>query len=78
MNNQTTDELLREEEAKTIRIIEALQGIQNTKEWRTLKKEIFDGFMLSLEREIKSEATSENPDPQKLNRLSGTLKWAER
>ena len=79
MNNQiTTVELLRETEAKTIRIVEALQGTQKTKEWRTLKEEIFDGFASSLEREIKSEARSENPNPQKLNRLSGKLEWAER
>ena len=84
MNNSQTietrnpDELMKEEEARLVNIIEALQGIQKTKEWSTLKKDIFDRFALSLEKEIRNEARSENPNPLKLTRLSGKLEWAER
>ena len=75
---QDSDERLRTEEARLVRIIESLQIIQTTKEWSTLKKDIFDSFVSSLEKEIKSEARSENPNPLKLTRLSGKIEWAER
>src|SRR3990167_8310921 len=86
MNNSLTietiernpDELMRVVESRLVRIIEALQGVQTTKEWSTLKKDIFDSFVISLEKEIKSEARSENPNPLKLTHLSGKIEWAER
>jgi len=73
-----TDELLRIQEARIIRIIEAIQGIQKMKEWQVLKEEIFDGLTHSLEKEIKNEARSENPNVLKLTRLSGKIEWAEK
>lgn len=66
------------EEARVVRIIEAIQGVQDSKEWSTLKTEVFDSLVNVLEKDLKTEAKKEDPDPKKLNRLSGELKWAEK
>lgn len=70
--------MLVETEARLVRIIEAIQGIAKTKEWSTLKTEIFDNLQLTLERELAEEAKKKDPDALKLNRLAGQLKWAEK
>ncbi len=70
-------ETLKEQEGKLLRIIEALQTVQDSKGWSTLKADVFDGLVESLNRAITSEARKENPDTLKLNRLAGQLKWAE-
>lgn len=69
---------LRAEEARLLKIIEAIQGIQQTKEWSTLKIEVFDNLANVLEKDIRTEAKKDDPDPKKLNRISGELKWAEK
>lgn len=69
---------LREEESKVTRIIEALREVSASKGWSTLKEELFDKLVNSLERDLRVEARKDDPDPKKLNRLSGELKWAER
>lgn len=65
-------------EATLVRLIEAIQRIDASEDWSTLKTEIFDTLSSSLERELKEESKKENPNTNKLNRLSGELKWAER
>ena len=70
--------ILREREGKLLKVIDALQGIASTKEWSTLKEEVFDNLTGTLTKEIQSEARKENPDTLKLNRLAGQLKWAEK
>lgn len=68
----------RERESELTSIINAIQGIEASKEWSTLKEKVFDGLVGSLQREIQDEAQKENPDSLKLNRLAGQLKWAEK
>lgn len=69
---------LQAEESRLLKIIEALQGISQSKEWSTLKTEVFDNLVNVLDKELRTEAKKNDPDPKKLNRLSGELKWAER
>lgn len=69
---------LRAEEARILRIVEAAQGIQSSREWSTLKTEVFDNLVNVLEKELRNEARKDEPSTLKLNRLSGELKWAER
>lgn len=69
---------LREQEQKVLKIIEALQGVQKSKHWSTLKIELFDPLVATLESGIKDEAKKEQPDTLKLNRLAGQLRWAEK
>lgn len=69
---------LREKEAKLIKIIDALQKIQATKEWSSLKTEVFDDLPKRFKSELLSEAKKDNPDVLKLRFISGELMWAER
>ncbi len=66
------------EEARLVRIIEAVQNLKKSKEWSTLKTEVFVNLVTILEKDIKNEARKEDCSPTKLNRLSGELKWAEK
>lgn len=68
----------KEREQRLVRLIEALQDVQKTKGWSSLKKELLDELPASLEKQISVEAKKPNPDTLKLNRLAGELKWAER
>lgn len=69
---------LRQKEEKLTKIIEAIRGIEQSKDWSTLKIELFDELPKQLRKEMLGEARKENPDTHKLNRLSGELKWAEK
>ncbi len=71
-------DFLKEREQKLIKIIESLQEVQTTKGWSSLKSKLFDELTVNLERQISVEAKKETPNIQKLNRLAGELKWAER
>lgn len=77
-SREEVDVRIKAEEARLVRVIEALQGIQSSKEWSTLKIEVFENLANVLEKDIKYEARKEDCDPRKLNRLSGELKWAEK
>lgn len=68
----------RERESELLRIISALQEVQKSKSWGSLKTEVFDRLTESLTGRLFSEAKKESPDTNKLNRLAGELKWAER
>lgn len=68
----------KEREQTLIKHIEALQEVQKTKSWSSLKTLLFDNLPADLNKQINAEAKKLNPDIQKLNRLSGELKWAER
>ena len=70
--------LLQEREAKLVKTIDAIQGIVSTREWGTLKEEVFDGLTEALNGDIQREARKDSPDTLKLNRLAGQLKWAEK
>ena len=68
----------KEREQKLVRIIESLSEIRQSKSWSSLKNELFDELPADLNKLISAEAKKSNPDIQRLNRLSGELKWAER
>jgi hypothetical protein len=71
-------EQLTEKEATEIRIIEAIQRIRTSKDWSTLKTELFDELPKKIRKEILAEGRKDDPSTNKLNRLSGELKWAEK
>lgn len=68
----------RAEEARLLKILEALQEIQSSKGWSTLKTEVFDNLVNVLEKELRTEAERLDPNASKLNRIVGKLEWARR
>lgn len=69
---------LRAEEARLLRIVEALQAIQSSKEWSSLKTEVFDNLVNVLDKDLRTEAERPDPSSNKLNRIMGKLEWARR
>lgn len=69
---------LRAEEARLLRIVEALQAIQSSKEWSSLKTEVFDNLVNVLDKDLRTEAERSDPSSNKLNRIMGKLEWARR
>lgn len=77
----TKDDLevkLQEHEARLIRILEAIGWMKSSQAWSTLKIEVFDGLSVNLKRELLAEARKDDPNTNKLNRLTGELRWAEK
>lgn len=70
------DEALRERESKLVGIIDAIQGISSTREWSSLKEEVFDSLSERLTKELLAEAKKDTPDTLKLARISGQLIWS--
>lgn len=70
--------LLRSEETRLANIINAIKEIEQTKAWSTLKTEVFGNVVNVLEKDLKTEAEKPEVDPQRLNRISGELKWARK
>lgn len=69
---------LREQESELIIILDALDKVQKSKEWSSLKEKVFDKLPVTLAKELQEEARKDSPDALKLNRLAGQLKWAEK
>lgn len=69
---------LRAEESRLLRIVEALRIVQDSKEWSTLKTEVFDNLANVLEKDLRTEAEKTDLSSNKLNRITGELKWARR
>lgn len=77
-HTESVKEKLHSEEGRLVKIVEALQDVQKTKAWSTLKTEIFDSLVTVLEKDLKTEAEKIDTSASKLNRISGELKWARR
>ncbi len=69
---------LKEREASLVRQIEALRRVAASEDWSSLKKEIFDGVVETLEKAQKAEAEKIPADPVKLAQITGQLVWARK
>lgn len=76
--NEDRTPFLQDQEAKTIKIIDAIHGVSESLQWSTLKTELFSDLPLSLKKDLLAEAKKDSPDVLKLNRLAGQLMWAEK
>lgn len=66
----------REREGELVRIIDALQAIQQTAAWDTMRELVFEGMVSSLERQLSTEAKKDAPNTNVLARINGQLLWA--
>lgn len=71
-------ETLRRMEERTVKVLEALEFIQKTEAWSSLKTIVFDDLAKRLSDELLREAKKTELDDRKLNRIAGQLQWAER
>lgn len=70
--------LLREREAKLVRLIESFHALSESKEWSTLKEELFEGALQSIENRLKTEADKPEVSLPEIYRLQGERKWVKR
>ncbi len=72
------DERYAKREAHLVNLIEAIDGILQTTHWKTLKAEVFDDLVATLERLITSEAKAPKINVEKIYGLQGQLMLAKK
>ena len=75
---ETKESTLAYRQGELVRIVEALRSIADSKEWQTLKELVFDGVLVTLERQLKNEAQKAEVVTPELYRLQGQLVWARK
>lgn len=78
LNNPDKSVVLRQQETKLIKLIEAIERVAHTSDWKLLKDYLFDGLNSSLERRLSQEASKDNIDSATIYRLQGQLIWARK
>ena len=76
---ELTDEIkvkLREKQSEIARIMEALDGLEKTKDWKVLKELLFAPSLEAIERQMRNEVLAPKIDIEKLYRLQGEWAWA--
>lgn len=68
---------LREEQTRLIKILEALEKLDKSKEWHILKDLVFSKSLEVIERQIKNEALQPEISTDKLYKLQGEWVWAK-
>ena len=69
--------LLREEQTRLIKIIEALSKLDKLKEWESLKELVFSKSLVNIERQMLNESVAKEVDVNKIYRLQGEWAWAK-
>jgi len=72
-----TKVLLREEQTKLVKVIEAFAKLDGSKEWQTLKELVFDKSLDSIQRQMMNEALAPKINTDKLYKLQGEWAWAK-
>lgn len=70
--------MLQKQRAEITRIIEAIEGIETTKDWKTLKGLIFDGVGETIERLLATEMKKKPINTPQVYYLQGQLHWAKK
>lgn len=77
-NQEIRDAVLRGREQELRRVVEALEIVEASEAWSSLKIDVFEPLRDNLEKKIFLEATKEKPDISVLNSLKGEWQWARR
>jgi len=67
-----------EEQARLTKIIEAIAGLVENKDWRTLQEMVFAKEKERITKIILSEAKKQELNLSEIYRLQGELQWAKR
>lgn len=70
--------VLQDQRASLVKTIEAIQRIAGSDDWRTLKEQVFDGVVESLERRLRYESLKEKLNDSEIHSLQGQLVWARK
>ena len=69
---------LQKQQGEIAQIIEAINGVEASEDWKKLKRLVLDGVVTSLERQLISEASKDQINDPNMYRLQGQLMWAKK
>lgn len=69
---------LQTQQGEWTRIVEAINRVEASSDWQTLKRLLLDGVLAALEKQLISEAERDDVDLPKLYRLQGQVAWAKK
>lgn len=69
---------LRQREGELVQIIEAINKVASSGEWKVLKSAIFEGLEESLEKRMRMETEKDELNQPEIHRLQGQLIWAKK
>lgn len=76
-NTEAVKILLRDEQNKLIRLIEALEKLESNKEWKVVRELVFDKSVTAIERQMQNEALNKEINTNALYKLQGEWVWAK-
>lgn len=76
--NGDNSENLRVREAELVRIIEAIERVNQSEDWNTLKVLVLSGVEASLEKRLRLESEKPDLNTAEIHRLQGQLAWARK
>src|SRR3990167_2245468 len=69
---------LQEQQGELAQLIEALNRVEASEDWRKLKELFLDEIVDKLERQLRDEARKEEVSLPKIYRLQGRIEWAKK
>ena len=69
---------LQEKQGELARLIEAINRVEASEDWRKLRELLLDGIVEKLERQLKDEAKKDEVSLPKIYRLQGQIDWAKK
>lgn len=69
---------LRQKQGELVKLIEAIERIAHTSDWKILRDFIFDELVESLERRLKAESEKSELSQPEIHRLQGQLLMARK
>lgn len=69
---------LRKRQTDVIRLVEALESLEKSKEWETVRELVYDRSVASIERQMLQASLVPTISLEVLYRLQGEYSWAKR
>lgn len=76
--SEQTRATLEERRSQHAKILEALEKLEKSEEWNTLKELVFNEALSIIDRSLLNEALKPNLDVAKIHILQGERNWAKR
>ena len=71
-------ESLKDRQGELSRIVETINKVESSLDWKNLKKILLDGVVETLERQLSLEANKKELFTPEIYRLQGQLLWARK
>ena len=69
---------LQKQQGESTQLVEAINRVENSDDWRKLKELLLDGVVTSLEKSLRSESEKRELNLPEIYRLQGQLGWARK